>query len=77
MLTAAVMHALSRIRTCDDCCPSCRALAAFVLGEPTATCDHCGFPLLPGLGPCLCERFIGQSANPASEQFKALAGAAA
>lgn len=75
MDSGQAMHALSRVRTCDDCCPSCRALAAFVLGEQTETCEHCGFPLLPGLGPCPCERFIGQPSNPASEQFKNLAAA--
>lgn len=69
-----LLHALSRVLSCDDCCPSCRAVAAEALGlTPLHHCEHCGFPKLTG-EPCPCEQHIGQPPNPASEKYKAMSG---
>jgi hypothetical protein len=67
-----LLQLASRVRTCDDCCVSCRALAADLIeNDPAAIedCGRCGFPKFSGEA-CQCERFIGEPANPASERWK-------
>jgi hypothetical protein len=48
------LAALAMIRVCADCCPACRAAAAYALGEPVPRCGFCGAPVLLELGPCPC-----------------------
>lgn len=68
-----IVQLLSRLVTCEDCCPSCRAGAIELLEGPDAIalehCPLCGFPKLRDVA-CPCEQYIGQPANLASERFK-------
>lgn len=70
-LDVAVRAFISRVRTCPDTCPACRAEAAALLGEPVDRCPACGFATLPG-ERCPCERFIGEPGNPAARHFHEL-----
>lgn len=63
--------ALSMVRVCSDCCPACRAAAAYALGEPVAHCGFCGHPVLPELGPCPCvEQAISADRNKIERRAK-------